>query len=150
MKIKAVEGEAERLILQLDQEKQEDYKNMKVENENYLAQIQKKQQQYELLNKKYKAIEAEIKHDGQKTKALDILSKLFEAKEKEHELESSLKSSEDESGSQEKTRLLKQVKEDNLETSAMERKVLELEQEIERLKQQIGDNQRLTDLKQSN
>ena len=45
---------------------------------------------------------------------------------------------ESEAGPQEKSRLLEQVKEDNQETSAMERKIVELEEQASRLKDEIA------------
>jgi intraflagellar transport protein 74 len=73
-----------------------------------------------------------------KQRALQYFRKLSEAREKKNELELFIETAKGESGPQEKARLLEQVKNDNLETSAMERKIAELEDKIRTLKDQLG------------
>jgi intraflagellar transport protein 74 len=85
-----------------------------------------------------------------KTSALELFKKLFEAKEKQTELELALNSLRQESGPQEKQRLLEQVKNDNLETSGMERKITELETEIKQMKDAIAANNSEINAGQSN
>ncbi|KAJ3108463.1 Intraflagellar transport protein 74 [Phlyctochytrium planicorne] len=62
-----------------------------------------------------------------------VYEKLSELKSKKVELEDSLRALEKEAGPQEKNRLLEQVKEDNQETSAMERKLAEMEEQATKL-----------------
>lgn len=79
----------------------------------------------------------EMKLETQKQKSLELYEKRFELQSKKAELESDLKSSENETGPQEKAKLLEQVKEDNLETVAMERKIADLEEESRKLKEAL-------------
>lgn len=60
-----------------------------------------------------------------------LYERLNEGRAKNQDLQGMLKSVADESAPQEKARLLDQVKQDNLETSGMERKITELKDEIQ-------------------
>ncbi|KAI9203192.1 uncharacterized protein BJ171DRAFT_569171 [Polychytrium aggregatum] len=87
----------------------------------------------------------DLKQDPVKQKALVQQQKFNELKAKRKEIEESLSSIETNTGPQEKARLLEQanhhvvvVKEDNQETSGMERKLLELEELAKRLKEEAS------------
>lgn len=72
-----------------------------------------------------------------KQKAVLIHERLNEAKSKKVELESSIGSNSEESASQEKARLLAKVKEDNVEISGMEKRIKELEETCQKVKDQM-------------
>ena len=65
---------------------------------------------------------------------MPLQDKLSELKNKKTEIEQDLKSIDKETGPQERQKLLDQVKEDNLETSAMEKKIQEIEEKCKILK----------------
>ena len=73
-----------------------------------------------------------------KQKAVLIHERLNESKSKRAELESSLGSNSVESASQEKARLLGKVKEDNVEISGMEKRIKELEEACQKIKDQMA------------
>ena len=75
--------------------------------------------------------------DPIKQKAVSLHERLNEARDRKRDLEESLRMADKESGPQEKARLLEQVREDNLETSGMDRKILELDDQVHKLRDQI-------------
>jgi hypothetical protein len=79
----------------------------------------------------------EMKLDVQKQKSLALHEKRFELLSKKKEFESDLQSSDSAAGPLEKAKLLEKVKEDNLETVAMERKIVDLEEESKKLKETL-------------
>jgi intraflagellar transport protein 74 len=79
-----------------------------------------------------------IRFDQAKQTSLTIHEKLSELRAKKKELEDSLRAIENENGPNEKNKLLEQVKEDNQETSAMERKMGEMEEQVQRYKEQLS------------
>ena len=106
---------------------------MKQENEAYLLKMQQFQSELDLLSKEYAILQQQVSHDLVKQKAASLYEKLAKAKEKKAEFELAIQKSELESGPQERNRLLEQVKNDNLETSAMERKIADYEVKIAQL-----------------
>ncbi len=72
-----------------------------------------------------------------KQKAVLIHERLNEAKAKKKELEISIGSNSEESCTQEKSRLLAKVKEDNVEITGMEKRIKELEESSQKAKDQI-------------
>ncbi|KAJ3115659.1 Intraflagellar transport protein 74 [Phlyctochytrium bullatum] len=120
---------SESQINDLDPEKKSLYFDLKEQNARYIAEVQKRQVELDDLHLKISSLQK---------RTLAAYDKLSGLRSKKQELEDSLKSLEKEAGPQEKTRLLEQVKEDNQETSAMERKIAELEEQSMRLKETLS------------
>ena len=97
-----------------------------------------KQQDLDKLHSKIEALGKELRLDSMKQKSLNLHEKKFELLAKKLELEQDVKALEHETGPQEKAKLLEQVKEDNLETVAMDRKITDLEEESKKLKETIA------------
>lgn len=130
---------AEEQFKDLDQQKRTKYFELKEQNSNFVFEISKKQADLDTLQKNLHVLQFELKADPMKEKAFSLHEKLFELKSKKRELEDSLKSMEADGGPQEKARLLDQVKEDNQETSAMERKLVELEETRKKVKEELSN-----------
>ena len=79
-----------------------------------------------------------MRNNPLKQKAVLIHERLNEAKSKRKELEAALGGDSDESAAQEKARLLVKVKEDNVEISGMEKRIKELEEASQKIKDQIS------------
>ncbi|KAJ3412205.1 Intraflagellar transport protein 74 [Chytridiales sp. JEL 0842] len=139
---KAIELErkkAEAQINDLDPERRAAYFEIKEENNKYLVDIQNRQVELDELQAKIATLQQSLRFDKAKQTSLTIHQKLSELRSKKTELEDSLRALENENGPNEKNRLLEQVKEDNQETSAMERKILELEEQVQRQKEQLSN-----------
>ncbi|KAJ3320564.1 Intraflagellar transport protein 74 [Boothiomyces sp. JEL0866] len=134
------ERKCEEQINALEPEKRQEFVKLKNENLDYLQKIANQQQDLDKLNSKAQALKEEVARDPLKEKALSLYQRLTEIKERKKELEESIKASELESGPQERARLLEQVKSDNLETSGMERKLQEMEEEIRVLKEKLSQD----------
>jgi intraflagellar transport protein 74 len=117
--------------------KRKGYFTKKEENDQFLLDIAAKQQDLDKSKVQLEKLNKEMKLDVQKKKSLALHEKRFELLSKKKEFEMDLQSSESEAGPLEKAKLLDQVKEDNLETVAMERKILDLEEESRKLKETL-------------
>ncbi|KAI8895418.1 hypothetical protein BC833DRAFT_601295 [Globomyces pollinis-pini] len=135
--IQEEEKRAEDQIEALDAGRRKQYHVLKGENNEYLASIQAQQMELEKIETKAKMLQDEVGKDVIKQKAMSLYQRLSEVRDKKRDLEASLQSSELESGPQERARLLEQVKNDNLETSGMERRTLEIEEQIRSIKEQL-------------
>ncbi|KAJ1336333.1 hypothetical protein BSLG_007117 [Batrachochytrium salamandrivorans] len=122
----------------LDPEKKAEYIRLKNENTAFIASIEKLQAEIEKQTQRTHKLQSELSIEPIKQKAVLLHDRLKESKDKKSELENTLKKAENESGPQEKARLLEQVREDNLETSGMDRRILELEDQIHKLHEQIS------------
>lgn len=131
---------AEKQIEELDPARQQTYAQLKQENETFLTAIIAKQNDLEQIQSKAIQLENEISRDPMKEKAVQYFKRLIEATDKQRELELELKTAGNESVAQERNRLLEQVKNDNLETSGMERRIAEMEQQIRSFKEQLNQN----------
>ncbi|KAI9327036.1 hypothetical protein BDR26DRAFT_103857 [Obelidium mucronatum] len=114
------------------------YLEAKDNNVRYTEEIQRRQMELDDLIAKESTLKQEIRHDSGKQRALAYYEKLMNLRNKREEIEDSLRELDKEAGPQEKSRLLEQVKEDNQETSAMERKIAELEEQAHRLKEGLS------------
>jgi intraflagellar transport protein 74 len=83
----------------------------------------------------------EVIGDSLKEKAILIYERLNESKIKFNDLESQVQGISNETAPQEKARLLEQVKQDNLETSGMERKITELNDEMKNINETLSQIQ---------
>ena len=137
-KINQEQEKSEKLILNLDETRQSQFANLKTENKQYLEQIGQLKSTLEGLTAQYKQLEEQVGHNPLKQKAMSLYQRLTQVKEKRAELELSLQKSQLESGPQERNRLLEQVKTDNLETSGMERKIAETQDQIKKIKEQLS------------
>ncbi|KAJ3017081.1 UNVERIFIED_CONTAM: Intraflagellar transport protein 74 [Siphonaria sp. JEL0065] len=129
---------SESQINELEPERRALYLEAKDNNAHYLEEIQRRQIELDDLITKESTLKQEIRHDSGKQKALAYYEKLMNLQNKKEEMEESLRELDKEAGPQEKSRLLEQVKEDNQETSAMERKIAELEEHAHRLKEGLS------------
>lgn len=138
---KAIEDErrkAEAQINELEPSRRTLYFEMKEQNTQYSIDIQQRQVDLDNLSGTIASLQKEVRHDGSKLRALVAYEKLSELRSKKKEIEEALKAMGSETGPIEKNRLLEQVKEDNQETSAMERKIGELEEQSQRLKEALS------------
>ncbi|KAJ3212909.1 Intraflagellar transport protein 74, partial [Clydaea vesicula] len=125
------------MINNLPIEKRNQYLKLKSENAGFVKDITIKQKELEKLNSTSENLSKEFKNDSVKQKSLKIYEKKFELAAKKKEIEMDLFSL-DQNGPQEKNKLLAQVKEDNAETALMERKIVELEEQSKKLKEQLA------------
>lgn len=138
LKVQEEQAKSEKLILNLDAVKQEQFAMLKKENQEYLATIADMHQSVDQMTVQYNQLQDKVGHDPLKEKAISLYQRLTQVKEKRAELELSIEKAQLESGPQERARLLEQVKNDNLETSGMERKISETQAQIKLLKEQIA------------
>ena len=138
LKVQEEQAKSEKLILNLDAAKQEQFATLKNENQGYLATIADMHQSVDQMTMQYNQLQDKVGHDPLKEKAISLYQRLTQVKEKRAELELSIEKAQLESGPQERARLLEQVKNDNLETSGMERKISEIQAQIKLLKEQIA------------
>ncbi|KAJ3038636.1 Intraflagellar transport protein 74 [Rhizophlyctis rosea] len=129
---------AEALINELDPERRSKYQELKSQNARFAAEAARLHVELEEYGKKAAALQEELRQVPIKQRALALHEKLAELRSRKRELEEAIAAIEGEAGPQEKARLLAQVKEDNQETSAMERKIAETEEQIMRTKEEIS------------
>ncbi|KND00683.1 uncharacterized protein SPPG_03805 [Spizellomyces punctatus DAOM BR117] len=129
----------EEQINDLDDARRAQYYDLKEQNFRYQEEIARRQLELDELSKQTTALQEDLRQDPIKKRALALNEKVNELRTKKQEMEESLKALESESGPQEKSRLLQQVKEDNQETSAMERKILEFEEQAQKMKEQLSE-----------
>lgn len=107
---------AESQLNLLDDQKRREYLAFKNENSAYVDQLSANSNEIAALEAKIVKLQSELKGDSLKERAFSVQVKGLSG----------------ESAAQEKPRLLEQVKQDNLETSGMERKIAEMKEEIQR------------------
>ncbi|KAI8924012.1 hypothetical protein BC831DRAFT_12143 [Entophlyctis helioformis] len=105
---------AEEQINELDPARRAEYLRLKDENDKHLAAISRFQDEMEQMAQKSQAMQLELSQDLIKQKAVSLHERLNEVREKKRELEEAIKKAENESGPQEKARLLDQVGDSNL------------------------------------
>ena len=115
-----------------------------------MDEIAAKHKEIDALQARSKTLLEEINLDPVKQKAVSVYERLSEAKQKNEELKQAVEMAQQESAPQEKARLLEQVKQDNIETSGMERKIAELEDEIKKAKDVLMDGNAANDSEQGN
>ncbi|KAI8593685.1 hypothetical protein BDZ88DRAFT_492951 [Geranomyces variabilis] len=136
--IEAEKARAEKQVAELDDTRRAIFLELKEENRTYTAEIAAKQAELAALDKQAADLQEELQQEPVKLRALHLGEKVAELAKKKTEMEAQIKELEGESGPQEKSRLLQQVKEANQETSGMERKILELEDQAAKLKETIS------------
>ncbi|TPX54840.1 hypothetical protein PhCBS80983_g05707 [Powellomyces hirtus] len=138
LQIEQEQSRAEEQVNALDDERRAVYLRLQQENKVYAQDIAKKQAQLDSLAKQATALQQELSQEPVKLRALALGEKVTELVAKKAEMETQIKALESESGPQEKARLLQQVKEANQETSGMERKIGELQEQTQKLKEQLS------------
>ncbi|NWV97670.1 IFT74 protein, partial [Machaerirhynchus nigripectus] len=146
--IQAVEEDIERekvvaddIIKDMSPENQAKYLEMKVANEKLSQELVVQQQELEALNVKEESLRAEIAHSGVKQKAVELYEQLHELKEHRDQMIAEDKNME--SPQEERERLLKQVrtenvvKDDSQKLASMERQLAEVKEKIDHLKKVI-------------
>ncbi|KAJ3147741.1 Intraflagellar transport protein 74 [Geranomyces variabilis] len=136
--IEAEKARAEKQVAELDDTRRAIFLELKEENRTYTAEIAAKQAELAALDKQAADLQEELQQEPVKLRALHLGEKVAELVKKKTEMEAQIKELEGESGPQEKSRLLQQVKEANQETSGMERKILELEDQAAKLKETVS------------
>ena len=133
-----------------DPEKQSKYLDLQEENQAFLITISDYQKELDAINLNAEKIQQQLSHDPLKQKAVILHQKLTEVREKKKNLETSIRNAENESGFDLQISITsKQVKEDNLETSGMERKISEIQDKIYTIKEQIAQAEADLDPNQS-
>jgi intraflagellar transport protein 74 len=131
------QSKQEEQINSLDSSRKDQYMQLKATNSEYVQKIQVQEQSIEELQRQLLKTENELQKSSYHRRALELFQKLVESRQRNAELQNFLNQN-SESGPQERDRLLQQVKNDNLETSGMERKIAEMEEQIRVLKDQIA------------
>ncbi|XP_012925219.1 intraflagellar transport protein 74 homolog isoform X6 [Heterocephalus glaber] len=126
---------ADGIIRNMSPEKQVKYIEMKSTNEKLLQELDTLQQELDSLNMKKESLETEITHSQVKQEAVLLHEKLYELEAHRDQM-----IAEDQSvGSptEERERLLKQVKEDNQEIASMERQLTDIKEKINQFNEEI-------------
>lgn len=151
--VRQLEGElkqqrniAENMVLDMPEDMRRRYAELKDKNENLLKQLENGQQEIDRLNLKRAELEDEISASPYKQEAVRLHEQLRELEDKRDQLmkEVSTKLTPDE----ERSRLLKQVKDDHAELATMERQIKEINERLQsvqdenqQLEQDLEDNQ---------
>ncbi|KAJ3020606.1 Intraflagellar transport protein 74 [Thoreauomyces humboldtii] len=122
----------------LDESRRAAYMSFQAENQRYTVDISAKQAELDAITKQSSVLQQELSQEPMKLRGLSLGEKVAELQAKKDEMETQIKALESESGPQEKSRLLQQVKEANQETSGMERKIAELDEHAQKLKEQLS------------
>ncbi|NXR46604.1 IFT74 protein, partial [Hippolais icterina] len=131
---------ADDIMKYMTQENQAKYMEMKAANEKLSQELVVQQQELDALNVKEKSLRAEIAHSGVKQEAVELNEKLHELKERQDRMIAEDKSME--SPQEERERLLKQaridnVKDDSQKIASMERQLAEVKEKTDYLKKVI-------------
>ncbi|ORX78597.1 hypothetical protein BCR32DRAFT_294935 [Anaeromyces robustus] len=137
-KIEEERRQAEEQLKKLDAEKLNQYYAFKEKNSQYITEIQQKEQIINELTDKEKTLRENLQKNPIKLRAYENFMKINELKEKKEQLEEDISSIESKNGPEERERLLKKVKEDNVEISGMERKITDLEEQIFKCKERLS------------
>lgn len=131
---------AESLVNNLPPQQRQEYHELKRENEVKVLEIQRRQSEMDELNIKLRSLHEKLSKNPSKRKAFSLKTELQNVQEKKREQEEAAKKSAaaEENIPEERERLLARVKEDNQEIAGMERKVVEVEDQIRRLRGQIS------------
>ncbi|XP_053321889.1 intraflagellar transport protein 74 homolog [Spea bombifrons] len=127
---------AEGIIRNLSEEKQSMYLDMKVKNEQLLKELDIQQNELDSLNAKKQALENDVAHSHVKQEAVHLYEKLFELESRRDQTIAEDKSMG--SPQEEREKLLKQVKEDNLEIASMERQLTDMKEKAKHLSEELG------------
>ncbi|NXB23916.1 IFT74 protein, partial [Rhagologus leucostigma] len=146
--IQAVEEDIERekvvaddIMKDMSQENQAKYMEMKAANEKLSQELVVQQQELDALNVKEESLRSEIAHSGVKQEAVQLYEKLHELKEHRDQMIAEDKNME--SPQEERERLLKQartenvVKDDSQKIAGMERQLAEVKEKIDHFKKVI-------------
>ncbi|RLV96997.1 hypothetical protein DV515_00012224, partial [Chloebia gouldiae] len=146
--IQAVEEDIERekvvaddIMKDMSQENQAKYLEIKAANEKLSQELVVQQQELDALNVKEESLRAEITHSGVKQEAVQLYEKLHELKEHQDRMIAEDKNKE--SPQEERERLLKQarienvVKGDSQKIASMERQLAEVKEKIDYFKKVI-------------
>jgi intraflagellar transport protein 74 len=136
-KIASEQQKQEDQIQVLVPERKEEYLKLKFDNQEFIKAVEEQQKNIDGLQNLVLQSEREMNQNPNKKRAMALFEKLTESKQKNSELVLFL-SRDNPSGPQERERLLQQVKNDNLETSGMERKIAEMMEEIRVMKDKLA------------
>ncbi|KAJ3379475.1 Intraflagellar transport protein 74 [Entophlyctis sp. JEL0112] len=145
---KSIEDErhrSEAQISELGPDRRAEYAEAKTHNLHYIEEIHRRQVELDDLITKEATLKQEIRHDTVKQRALVYYEKLSALRNKRQEIMDAITALNKEAGPAEKNRLLEQVKGDNQETSAMERKIAELEDQSHKIKEALSQIEMDTD-----
>ncbi|NXB33887.1 IFT74 protein, partial [Eulacestoma nigropectus] len=132
---------ADDIMKDMSQENQAKYMEMKAANEKLSQELIVQQQELDALNVKEESLRAEVAHSGVKQEAVQLYEKLHELKEHRDQMIAEDKNME--SPQEERERLLKQartenvVKEDSQKIASMERQLAEVKEKIDHFKKVI-------------
>jgi intraflagellar transport protein 74 len=124
-----------------DPAKQKIFGSMKQENRDCMTAMEEIQSKLEHFSKEYTVLQKKVNNDPVKKKAALLSHRLMQVKDKKSELELAIQKSRLESETQERKRLLEQVKNDNLEINAMGESVIEYEEKLSELKKELRDKE---------
>ncbi|XP_060563519.1 intraflagellar transport protein 74 homolog [Ruditapes philippinarum] len=140
--IKQIENEldqekrmADNLVNDMDPDMRQKYYRIKDMNEHMLKQLEDGQQQLDVLNSRMEGLQEELSMSQVKQEAVRLYEQLNELEMKRDSLIEEAKSTT--SPAEEREKLLKQVKEDNVEIASMERQTNEFREKMESVQEEI-------------
>lgn len=133
--LKQEEKLAESVISNMDGGMRKKYMDLKEVNERYVKQIMEEQEELDALNVKKNHLDEEISSSAVRQEAVRLTEQLRRLQARRQQLQEELESQLD--PQEEREMLLKQIKEDNAETVAMEKGIKEMEERIEKIEEDI-------------
>lgn len=126
---------ADNLVNDMEPDMRQKYYRLKDMNEHMLKQLESGQQELDVLNSKMEGLQEELSMSQVKQEAVRLYEQLNELEMKRDSLIEEAKSTT--SPAEEREKLLKQVKEDNMEIASMERQTNEFREKIESVQEEI-------------
>jgi len=126
----------ESVVADMDPSRRQKFAELKSRNLTLQEELEYKQQQLDTLNEKIDNMEEEISQSNVKQEAVSLYERIMELEEKRNSLVDEVKTKE--SPTEERERLLKQVKDDNQEIARMENRTKEILEKAEKLQDDIG------------
>uniref|UniRef100_K1QDK8 Intraflagellar transport protein 74-like protein n=1 Tax=Magallana gigas TaxID=29159 RepID=K1QDK8_MAGGI len=126
---------ADNLVNDMDPDMRQKYFALKDMNEHMLRQLEKSQQELDVLNSKIGNLQEELSMSQVKQEAVRLYDQINDLEiQRDNYLEETRNK---QSPAEERERLLKQVKEDNQEIASLERQTNELKEKIENIEEEI-------------
>eukprot|EP00730_Choanoeca_flexa_P019774 TRINITY_DN9671_c0_g1_i4.p1 TRINITY_DN9671_c0_g1~~TRINITY_DN9671_c0_g1_i4.p1 ORF type:complete len:587 (+),score=205.02 TRINITY_DN9671_c0_g1_i4:41-1801(+) len=137
--IEAETEAASNLTEQMDQEQLSAYQRLTADSGQYKEQVEIQQTQLQSLDKTVEGMEKELASNPLKREAVALMDQLSSLRSKLSALQEQAAREAELSPEQQRERLLDQVKADNQEIAAMERKINEAQQSISRISSALAD-----------
>lgn len=126
---------ADTLVEDMNPQTRQKYVQLKQANESLLRTLEQRQQELDALETKTKDMEEELSHSQIKQEAVRLYEQLHELDEKKNSLV--LEEQSRGSPAEERERLLKQVKDDNVEIAGMDKRIKDMKDQLEQKREEI-------------